>query len=297
MDPILVPPAESPYLVGWDGSFRVKDAPTAPPKKGSGKKKSKRQLEQTIARIPELQRRLYADDRYAVLLVFQAMDAAGKDGTIRAVMSGIDPTGTQVFSFKQPSEEEKDHDFLWRIARSLPEQGRIGIFNRSHYEEVLIVRVHPEFLDAQKLPREDLPLEKRWAERYDSIRDFERHLARNGTVILKFWLNVSFDEQRQRFLDRIDDPDRHWKFSPADVEERKHWKKYMRAYEDALNETSRPWAPWYAVPADGKPFMRSEVARIVVETLDALPLRYPEFPKERKKRMNALGKRLRAGKG
>jgi len=216
---------------------------------------------------------LYAYDRYALLLIFQALDAAGKDGTIRAVMTGINPAGCQVFSFKQPTPEELDHDFLWRTACRLPERGRIGIFNRSYYEEVLVVRVHPEFLEPQKLP--DLDLARIWEQRYESICDHEKHLARNGTVILKFWLNVSKEEQRQRFLDRIEEPEKNWKFAPRDVHERTFWDDYMRAYEDVLNATSRPWAPWYAIPADDKPYMRLCVADIIVKSLKKLGLKYP----------------------
>ena len=198
----------------------------------------------------------------------------GKDGTIRAVMSGVNPAGCQVSSFKVPSKEEIDHDFLWRTTKRLPERGRIGIFNRSYYEEVLVVRVHPEYLKGQRLP-EIPPLEQLWTERYESIREHEKHLARNGTVILKFWLNVSHAEQKERFLSRLDEPEKNWKFSSGDVRERGFWKDYMRAYEDALNATSRPWAPWYAIPADSKSYMRMCVAEIVVATLKGLGLHYP----------------------
>jgi PPK2 family polyphosphate:nucleotide phosphotransferase len=271
----LFTPPDSPYLVAYDGGFRVADAATKPPKGEGGKQRNEHRLEAAIERMRKRQRVLYADDRSSLLLVFQAMDAAGKDGTIRAVMSGVNPAGCQVYSFKQPSSTELDHDFLWRVARSCPERGRIGIFNRSHYEEVLVVRVHPEYLGAQKLPRLP-PGEELWQERFDSICDFERHLARNGTAIVKFWLNVSPDEQRKRFLDRIDEPESNWKFSAKDVDERERWDDYMAAYEAALNATSRPWAPWYAVPADDKPFMRATVAEIVAQTLEALDLRFPE---------------------
>lgn len=272
-------PVASPYLVPFDGSFRVKDAKTQPPKSGRDKDGNKKSLKKSIKKLTELQRRLYADDRHALLLVFQAMDAAGKDGTIRAVMSGVDPAGCQVFSFKAPSAEERDHDFMWRVYRSLPERGRIGIFNRSHYEEVLVVRVHPEFLEGQQLPR---PLDPKaiWKSRYEAIRAFEKHWAASGTVVLKFWLNVSEQEQGKRFLDRIDEPEANWKFSARDVEERKLWDKYMVAYEKALNETSRPEAPWYAVPADDKAFMRATVADIIVRKLEQLDLRYPEVTAE-----------------
>jgi PPK2 family polyphosphate:nucleotide phosphotransferase len=240
-----------------------------------------------VKRLDRLQRRLYADNRWSVLLVFQAMDAAGKDSTIRAVLRGINPQGCQVFSFKQPSVQELDHDFLWRVSSRLPERGRIGVFNRSHYEEVLVVRVHPEFLKGQRLPV-DLPLDRLWAERYQSILEFERHLARNGYVIAKFFLNVSREEQAARFRRRIDRPDKNWKFSEGDLEERKRWDDYMKAYEDALNATSRPWAPWYAVPADDKPYLRATVAGIVEEALDSLGLRYPRISRKRKEELQTL---------
>jgi PPK2 family polyphosphate:nucleotide phosphotransferase len=272
--PILFDPPESPYLVAYDGGFCLADAATSPPKGEGGKKRNEQVLADAIDRMRERQRVLYADDRVAVLLVFQAMDAAGKDGTIRAVLSGINPAGCQVYSFSQPSSTELDHDFLWRVARCCPERGRIGVFNRSHYEEVLVVRVHPEYLGGQKLPRQ-APLAELWQERFESIRAFERHLARNGTAIVKFWLNVSPEEQRRRFLDRIDQADSNWKFSAQDVDERERWDDYMAAYEAALCATSRPWAPWYAIPADDKPFMRATVADIIARTLEGLALEFP----------------------
>jgi len=286
-------PVESPYLVPFDGSFRVADAATAPKGKGGkkAKKKYKAALEETVEQMGELQRALYANDSHSVLLVFQAMDAAGKDGTIRAVMSGINPAGCQVSSFKKPSAEELDHDFLWRINQLLPERGRIGIFNRSHYEEVLVVRVHPEYLGGQRIP--DLPeVETVLAQRYESIRDFEKHLARNGTVILKFWLNVSRDEQRDRFLSRIDELEANWKFNPGDIAERKLWDQYMDAYEHALNETSRDYAPWYAVPADDKPYMRHVVADIVQRTLAAIGPKYPTLDEGDRKEMLEMREEL-----
>ncbi len=266
---------KSRWLVPHDADFRVDDARTAPPKNAPSKKECKQRLEELKDRLRDLQRVLYADDRYAVLLVFQAMDAAGKDGTIRAVLSGVNPAGCQVFSFKQPSKEELDHDFLWRTAKDLPERGRIGVFNRSYYEEVLVVRVHPEYLDAQKLPHRPKP-STLWKERYRSIREHEHHLARNGTVVLKFWLNVSKDEQRRRFLSRLDEPEKNWKFAAGDVKERAFWDDYQAAYQDLLRQTSRPWAPWYAIPADDKPFMRLQVAEVVVDALESLDLSYPE---------------------
>ncbi len=264
----------SEYLFPFDGNFTVSEAQTSPPDGAPGKKKNKNELEDLVDELRELQRMLYAQDKYALLLVFQAMDAAGKDGTIRAVMSGVNPAGVQVFSFEGPTAEELDHDFLWRTTVRLPERGRIGIFNRSYYEEVLVVRVHPRFLDYQKLPY-PVDLKNFWEERFKSIRDQEEHLARNGMVILKFWLNVSKKEQRQRFLDRIEEPEKNWKFATKDVEERSHWDAYMHAYEEALQATSRPWAPWYAIPADGKPYMRVQVADIIVKTMRSLGLTYP----------------------
>jgi PPK2 family polyphosphate:nucleotide phosphotransferase len=276
------------FLVPFDGSFRVDGAPTSPPKAVSMKKKEARaRLAKRVDELDDLQRRLYADARFSVLLVFEAMDAAGKDGTIRAVMSGVNPAGCQVFSFKKPSYEELDHDFLWRTARRLPERGRIGVFNRSYYEEVLVVRVHPELLHFQRLPYR--PKGRRlWRDRYESIRDHEKHLARNGTIILKFWLNVSREEQRKRFLSRIDEPEKNWKFEPADCRERGFWDAYMAAYQDALNETSRAWAPWYAIPADDKPFMRFAVAEIVVDALKSLGLSYPDVDHETRGRLQEM---------
>jgi len=286
---------DSPYLVPFDGSFRVSQAPTKPPKGRRSKKENKKILETYVDLFNEYQRKLYAYDRYAVLLIFQAMDAAGKDGTIRAVTTGVNPAGFQVSSFKVPTPEELDHDFLWRTTRRLPERGRIGIFNRSYYEEVLVVRVHPNYLQPQRLPRE-LPLNELWRERYESIRDFEKHIARNGTVVLKFWLNVSREEQKERFLARIEEPEKNWKFSEGDVREREHWDEYMAAYEDALNATSRPWAPWYAIPADDKPFMRACVAEIIVKTLETLNLHYPVVGEEEKAKLSVMEKILREEK-
>ncbi|MGA9573551.1 MAG: PPK2 family polyphosphate kinase, partial [Lysobacterales bacterium] len=231
-------------LVPFNGDFRLADASTHVEDVPEDKK-YKKKLGKLVDELDDLQRRLYASDKHSVLLVFQAMDAAGKDSTIRAVMSGVDPSGCQVFSFKQPSAEELDHDFLWRTAKSLPQRGRIGVFNRSYYEEVLVVRVHPQYLGGQKLPYK-VDLDELWQQRYESIRDHEKHLARSGTVVLKFWLNVSRTEQRKRFLSRLDEPQKNWKFSAGDVEESGHWDEYMHAYEQALNATSRPWAPWYA---------------------------------------------------
>lgn len=270
----------SDLLVPFDGSFALDERPTL---SDTDEDEAGESLKRSIKKISKLQRKLHAQDKFSLLLVFQAMDAAGKDSTIRAVMTGIDPTGCQVFSFKKPSKLELDHDFLWRSAINLPERGRIGIFNRSYYEEVLVVKVHPELLKYQRLP--SIPKDI-WSERYESIRDHEKHLSRNGTVILKFWLNVSQEEQHRRFLSRIETQEKNWKFSHADLEESSHWPKYMEAYQQALNETSRPWAPWYAIPADDKKTMRAEVARILLKTLERMPLEYPTMTPEDQARLD-----------
>lgn len=272
---------DSPYLVPFDGFFRVREAPTTPPEDAPGRKGCKKALASRVALLDELQHRMYASDRYGLLLVFQAMDAAGKDGAIRKVLTGVNPAGCQVYSFKAPSSEELDHDFLWRTTCRLPERGRIGVFNRSYYEEVLAVRVHPGFLERQKLPG-TVDMDRVWDHRFESIREHERHLNRNGFLVLKFWLNVSRAEQARRLLARLDDPTRNWKFSSEDMAVREHWDSYMDAYEELLNATSRPWAPWYAIPADDKGYARMVIADIVVRTLERLPLQYPELPaKER----------------
>lgn len=263
------------YRVPFDGSFDLSAAPSGPPQDVADDKQLEKHLEKLVARIDELQQMFYAHDKHSLLLIFQAMDAAGKDGTIRAVTRGVNPAGFQVYSFKQPSAEELDHDFLWRTSKCLPERGRIGIFNRSYYEEVLIVRVHPEYLGGQNLPAE-VNRDTLWADRFESIRDHEKHLARNGTVILKFWLNVSRDEQKKRFLKRLDKPDKNWKFAPGDVKERQHWDTYMQVYGDALRATSRKQAPWYAIPADNKDYMRVAVAETIVKTLESLQMDYPQ---------------------
>ncbi len=271
----MIEPVSSPFLVPFDQERLPKRLTTHPPSDAPGKKGCKKRLAREVAQLDDWQHRLYAEDRRALLVVFQAMDAAGKDSTIRSVMSGVDPSGCQVFSFKQPSSLELDHDFLWRTSLRLPERGRIGIFNRSHYEETLVVRVHPDYLQAQRLTLPD-NLEELWAQRYASIRHYEHHLARNGTVIIKFWLNVSKEEQRRRFLSRLDEAHKHWKFSIKDVEERQHWDRYMTAYQEMLTATSKPWAPWYAIPADNKPYMRWQVARIIRKTLQAMQPEYPQ---------------------
>jgi PPK2 family polyphosphate:nucleotide phosphotransferase len=238
------------------------------------KKEAKDLLTEGIKRLSDLQERLYAQDRWAVLLIFQAMDAAGKDSVIEHVMKGVNPQGCEVHSFKQPSEEELDHDFMWRSARRLPERGRIGIFNRSYYEEVLVVRVHPEVLARERMPPK-LVTKDIWKERFKDIRAFERYLARNGTLILKFFLHVSKEEQRRRFLERLDEPSKNWKFSMGDLAERKLWDKYMAAYEDMIRNTSRPEAPWHVVPADNKWFTRLVVAAELVDALDRLDIKFP----------------------
>ena len=232
-------------------------------------------LRDDIGRLAELQERLYAQDRWAVLAIFQAMDAAGKDSAIKHVMSGINPQGCQVFSFKAPSPQELDHDFMWRHAMCLPERGRIGIFNRSYYEEVLVVRVHPEILARQRLPAE-LTGKKIWKQRFEDVRAFETYLARNGVVVLKFFLNVSKDEQKKRFLERIDDPAKRWKFAMGDVAERKKWDAYMTAYEEAIRQTSTEEAPWHVIPADNKWFTRLAVAAVMVDALERLDLAFPK---------------------
>jgi len=264
---------DSPYRVSYDGDFDIAAASTTAQTDGR-RHKGKHRREAT-ENLSKLQRVLAAGDRHSVLLVFQAMDAAGKDSTIRSVMQGIDPSGCQVFSFKKPSNLELDHDFLWRTTCRLPERGRIGIFNRSQYEEVLVVRVHPKILTYQKLPGE-VNLESVWDERLTSIRQQEEHLARNGTVILKFWLNVSKDEQKRRFISRLDNPAKNWKFEPGDVVERRHWDEYMLAYQAAMNATSKPWAPWYAIPADDKAYMQARVAEVIIDALQSIGLKYPE---------------------
>jgi PPK2 family polyphosphate:nucleotide phosphotransferase len=242
--------------------------------------------------LRDQQSKLYADDRLSLLLIFQAMDAAGKDGAIEHVMSGVNPQGCQVFSFKHPSAEELDHDFLWRSTRCLPERGRIGIFNRSYYEEVLIVRVHPEILASQRIPDSTPDSPKVWKHRYRSINDLEQHLHSNGTKIVKFFLHLSKEEQRQRFLARIDDPEKNWKFSRADLDERKLWDKYMAAYEDCLSATSTKHGHWHIVPADDKPNARLIIAQVILDALASMKLRYPTTSDARRKELLAIRKQL-----
>ncbi len=267
-----------PYRIADGRKFRLKDhhPDDTGQLKDEGKPLAREALQAGKEALAMLQDMLYAQDRWSVLLVFQAMDAAGKDGVIKHVMSGINPQGCQVYSFKSPSTEELDHDWLWRCVRVMPERGRIGVFNRSYYEEVLVVKVHPEFLAAQKLPPQ--VVNKRiWDERYRDIRAMERHLAQNGTLILKFFLNVSRDEQKKRFLERIDQPDKNWKFSAGDVKERTHWDDYMKAYQALIRETSAPHAPWHVVPADNKWYTRAIVAAAIVDGLASLDLHYPRI--------------------
>ena len=256
------------------------------------KKHYHKRLDKGIEELSELQRLHYASNRYAILLIFQAMDAAGKDGAIRHVMSGVNPQGCQVFSFKQPSTEELEHDFLWRTTCRLPERGRIGIFNRSYYEEVLVVRVHPEILHSQGLPEGIIAKHAIWEERYQSIRDFEAHLHRNGTRIIKFFLHLSKEEQAERFRDRIDEPDKNWKFSEADVRERERWDDYMQAYEACLSATSTAHAPWYVVPADVKKNARLIVSQIILDTMKELGMSYPTVDQARVKELQAIRKEL-----
>jgi PPK2 family polyphosphate:nucleotide phosphotransferase len=281
--------------------FRVREGETVKLKKWPTKIKPfykskedyKAILETHIRGLSQRQRLLYADNHYSLLLIFQAMDAAGKDGAIKHVMSGINPQGCQVFSFKHPSAEELEHDFLWRTTRCLPERGHIGIFNRSYYEEVLIVRVHPEILRAEELPGELLDDKFFWEHRFRSINDFEKHLYRNGTRVIKFFLHLSKEEQRKRFLARIDDPQKNWKFSQFDLAERKFWKDYMKAYEDCLSATSTNHAPWFVVPADDKENARLVISQIVLDLLESLKMKYPETTKARRKELQVIRKSLK----
>jgi PPK2 family polyphosphate:nucleotide phosphotransferase len=280
-----------PYRVTEGDKFRLKDFDPQDTAELKSKEEGKKLLEKSIAHIEELQDKLYAQDRWSLLLIFQAMDAAGKDGAIKHVMSGVNPQGCQVYSFKAPSNEELDHDYLWRTTRNLPERGRIGIFNRSYYEEVLVVRVHPEILNREKVPAE-LGTKDIWKERYQDICSFERYLSRNGTVIRKFFLNVSKKEQKRRFLARLEKPEKNWKFSADDVRERGYWDQYMQAYEDMIRNTATKQAPWYVVPADNKWFTRLAVAAAIVETLDGLRLSYPEVDRQKRKELEAARKAL-----
>ena len=273
-----------PFQIADGSRFRLKDFDPADTMGVKSKEHAQKDLERGIARLAALQEKLYAQDRWAILIILQAMDAAGKDGTIKHVMSGVSPEGCQVYSFKAPSAEELQHDFLWRTSRCLPETGHIGIFNRSYYEEVLIVRVHPELLAAEKIPQE-LVSDDIWQKRFESINAFERYLSENGVVVLKFFLNLSKKEQKRRFLERLEMPEKNWKFSMSDALERRHWEKYMRAYEDMIRNTSSKHAPWYVVPADHKWFTRLVVAEAVVEALEDLDLSFPKLGKEKRKEL------------
>jgi PPK2 family polyphosphate:nucleotide phosphotransferase len=267
--------AEDRFRVRPDKKFRLEDHDPGFTGRFTSKEDGKRHLQEGLEKLHAQQEKLYAQDQWAVLLIFQAMDAAGKDSVIEHVMSGVNPQGCQVYSFKAPSSEELDHDFMWRTTRGLPERGRIGVFNRSYYEEVLVVRVHPEILARQKVPPA-LVTDKIWKERYEDINAFERYLSRNGTVIRKFFLHVSKEEQRARFLARLDEPEKNWKFAAGDVEERRHWDEYMKAYEKMIEATTSEHAPWFVIPADHKWFTRLAVADVIVETMQELDLHFPE---------------------
>ena len=282
-----------PFRVTDGQKFRLKhiDPGDTGTLKAGDKARAKEALQLGVEALAELQDMLYAQDRWAVLLIFQAMDAAGKDGAIKHVMSGVNPQGCEVYSFKAPGPNELDHDYLWRTHLRVPERGRIGIFNRSYYEEVLVVRVHPELLQRQKLPP-GLVGKRIWDERYKDIRNFERYLARNGVAICKFFLHVSRGEQRRRFLERLDQPEKNWKFSPNDVRERPYWKAYMGAYEDVIRETAAEHAPWYVVPADNKWFTRVVVASAIIHTLAALELQYPKVDEAKRKELAAAKRTL-----
>jgi PPK2 family polyphosphate:nucleotide phosphotransferase len=286
----------TPYRVTKGKGFRLSQIKPDDSRGVKTKEEAQEYLQLGISRLADRQDKLYAQDQWGVLLVFQAMDAAGKDGAIKHVMSGINPQGCQVYSFKGPSAEELDHDFLWRTNKALPERGRIGIFNRSYYEEVLVVRVHQEILKKQKLPQK-LITKKIWDERYEDIRAFERYLARQGYLILKFFLHVSKKAQKERFLERLDRPEKNWKFSLADAQERGHWNAYQRAYEDMIRATAAPHAPWYVVPADKKWFTRLVVAAAVDEALDRLDIAYPKVDEAKKKELLAARAELDGGKG
>jgi len=285
------------YRVTDGSKFRLKDVDPGDTLDfgDEDKPRAKEALATGVQALAELQNMLYAQDRWAVLLVFQAMDAAGKDGTIKHVMSGINPQGCEVVSFKSPSSDDLDHDFLWRCMKRLPERGRIGIFNRSYYEETLVVRVHPEFLAKQKLPKELLTKDI-WKERYQDIRCFERYLSRNGVAIHKFFLHVSKGEQKRRFLERLDNPDKNWKFSSSDIQERGYWDDYQEAYEDTIRNTATPEAPWYVIPADNKWFTRVMVGAAVVDALDSLDLAYPKVDRAKQRELAEARKALSGGK-
>lgn len=278
------------FLVKPNTKIKLSNFKTLDTGEYESKKDAKKDFKKNIKKMRDLQNMFYAFDKYSMLLVFQAMDAAGKDGTIKHVMSGLNPQGTQVFSFKQPSSEELDHGFLWRIYKALPERGRFGIFNRSHYEDVLVVRVH-DLIESQKIPKEFLT-DNIWQIRFREINDFEKYLYENGTVILKFFLHVSKEEQKQRFLARIDDESKNWKFSEGDIKERKFWDNYQKAYQDAISVTSKKHAPWFIIPADKKWFMRLAVSQIIVDTMENLKMNYPKLSSEETKNLEENKKKL-----
>jgi len=292
LDLFRVPPGKKvklkDYHTGWDQTDELQELG-----KDAVKDRAELALQNSREELAAAQELLYADDRYSVLIVLQAMDAAGKDGTIKHVMSGVNPQGCQVFSFKKPTTEDIDHNFLWRYMRCLPERGRIGIFNRSYYEDVLIVKVHPEILESQRLPQKKFG-RRFWEERYEDICAFEQHLVRNGTILLKFFLHVSKGEQRRRFLERMENPEKHWKLSPSDIAERAFWDDYMDAYEDAIEATSTKGAPWYIVPADHKWATRAVVAGAITSAIGSLDLRYPEVGDEQRKQMDEFRVKLAA---
>ncbi len=286
-----------PFRVSEGRKFRLCDyRPDAKAGIEIGKAEAKALIRAETDRLAALQNLLFADGRWALLLIFQGMDASGKDGAIRHVMAGLNPLGCQAYSFKAPSEEERGHDFLWRHACRLPERGRIGIWNRSAYEEVLVVRVHPELLERQHLP-EQLVTRHVWRERLEDIAGFERHLARSGTVILKFFLHISREEQKRRFMERLEMPHKHWKFDRADIEERAHWDRYMKAYEEAIRATAAPHAPWFVLPGDRKWFSRAVILAAVVKALEGLDLRFPEVSEEKMREIEAARIRLEAEDG
>ncbi len=290
-----VPPLVAPCRITNGEKFRLADHDPGDTRNLRSKDGAKKLLREGVKILSALQETLYAQDRWAVLLIFQAMDAAGKDSTIKHVMSGVNPQGCEVTSFKTPSSEELDHDFLWRTSRRLPERGRIGIFNRSYYEEVLAVRVHPEFLAHQRLPKRAVGM-KIWKHRFEDINAFERYLSRNGVIVRKFFLNLSKDEQKRRFLERLDENEKNWKFSPADVKERGYWDQYMAAYEDMIRHTSTAHAPWFVVPADNKWYTRLVVAAAVTDALESLNLKFPEVDDAKKQEL-AVARQFLAGEG
>jgi PPK2 family polyphosphate:nucleotide phosphotransferase len=296
LNTITVKPGTAANLAGrdpaWKGGQQFEDMAT-----DDLKSFAKERLQQFVDELSDAQELLWASDTNALLLIFQALDAAGKDGTIKHIMSGVNPQGCQVFSFKQPSSQELDHDFLWRASVALPERGRIGIFNRSYYEDVLVVQVHPEFLSKQKLPPGTVVDRRFWAQRYEDINSFERHLDRSGTKVVKFFLHVSKEEQRRRFLSRVEHPNKYWKFSPTDLKERAHWDEYMQTFDDVLTATSTEHAPWYVIPADHKHVMRTIVAGVVVRVIQELQLSYPTVTPEHLEAVEKARAQLQAEAG